>query len=334
MRVDRGPALVVATRRRADREGGYRAVLLDGEADAAGRMICGSASPVCAGGPTRPHSRCPVPRCSSSAWAARSPAHSPRGRSPRGRPRELEARPGAAVPRADGVGRLSSRERLAEAANACASWRASTCSVRLPSTTSSSGRSPFRLRAGRRGRRAPSRRRRSARRPSVAAPSRSPSQSPGPAGAHGSRPALTRRPTVRAAPAASDGGRRSCPLRIVFAGNARRRRAHLDRLADSPHDVVGVVTRPPAPLGRKRVLAVTGRAGGRAARDPGDRRAAPRRRCDGADRRAATRPGIVAYGRLVREPLLSTPPPRLDQPALLRRCPRGAGSPVARAHRG
>ena len=42
-------------------------------------------------------------------------------------------------------------------------------------------------------------------------------------------------------------------LRIVFAGTPAAAVPTLDRLADSAHELVGVVTRPPAPLGRKRV---------------------------------------------------------------------------------
>ena len=43
-------------------------------------------------------------------------------------------------------------------------------------------------------------------------------------------------------------------LRIVFAGTPEPAVPSLERLVASGHEVVAVVTRPPAPLGRKRVL--------------------------------------------------------------------------------
>ncbi len=98
-------------------------------------------------------------------------------------------------------------------------------------------------------------------------------------------------------------------LRIVFAGTPAAAVPTLDRLADSPHEVVGVVTRPPAPLGRKRVLTPSPVA--QAAERLGITVIDARRLDDEATERiAALRPDlgvIVAYGGLVREPLLSTP---------------------------
>lgn len=98
-------------------------------------------------------------------------------------------------------------------------------------------------------------------------------------------------------------------LRIVFAGTPAAAVPTLERLAASPHEVVGVVTRPPAPLGRRRVLTPSPVAAA------ADRLGIPvidaRRLDDEATARiAALRPDlgvIVAYGGLVREPLLSTP---------------------------
>ena len=99
-------------------------------------------------------------------------------------------------------------------------------------------------------------------------------------------------------------------LRLVFAGTPAAAVPSLERLAAGPHDVVGVVTRPAAPLGRKRVLTPSpGGPGGGAAGTARDRGGPARRRRDGA-RSQRSEPDlgvIVAYGGLVREPLLSTP---------------------------
>ncbi|HSD02511.1 MAG TPA: methionyl-tRNA formyltransferase, partial [Gaiellales bacterium] len=83
----------------------------------------------------------------------------------------------------------------------------------------------------------------------------------------------------------------------------------LRRLAASAHDVIGVVTRNDAPLGRKRVLTPSPVA--RVA----DELAIPAIKADRLDADATARIAelapdlgvIVAYGGLVREPLLSTP---------------------------
>lgn len=97
-------------------------------------------------------------------------------------------------------------------------------------------------------------------------------------------------------------------MRLVFAGTPSAAVPTLRRLA-AEHDIAAVVTRPDAPLGRKRVLtpspvAQTAAALGlpiiKAARLDDEATAAI----------AALRPElgvIVAYGGLVREPLLSTP---------------------------
>lgn len=98
-------------------------------------------------------------------------------------------------------------------------------------------------------------------------------------------------------------------LRIVFAGTPAAAVPTLERLAASAHDVVAVVTRPPAPLGRKRILTPSPVA--TAAERLGIPVIDARRLDDAATERiAALRPDlgvIVAYGGLVREPLLSTP---------------------------
>jgi methionyl-tRNA formyltransferase len=98
-------------------------------------------------------------------------------------------------------------------------------------------------------------------------------------------------------------------LRIVFAGTPAAAVPTLERLAASGHDVVAVVTRPPAPLGRKRILTPSPVAS--AAERLGIPVIDARRLDDDATGRvAALRPDlgvIVAYGGLVREPLLSTP---------------------------
>ena len=98
-------------------------------------------------------------------------------------------------------------------------------------------------------------------------------------------------------------------MRIVFAGTPAPAVPSLTALAASAHEVVGVVTRTDAPLGRKRVLTpspVAQAAGNlglpviKADRLDADATAA-------ISSLAADLGVIVAYGGLVREPLLSTP---------------------------
>ena len=43
-------------------------------------------------------------------------------------------------------------------------------------------------------------------------------------------------------------------LRIAFAGTPSAAVPSLERLASGPHEVVAVISRPAAPLGRRRVL--------------------------------------------------------------------------------
>lgn len=97
-------------------------------------------------------------------------------------------------------------------------------------------------------------------------------------------------------------------MRLVFAGTPAPAVPTLRRLADE-HDVVAVVTRPDAPLGRKRVLTPSPVA--RIAEELGiPVIKAARLDDDATDRILSLDPElgvIVAYGGLVREPLLSGP---------------------------
>lgn len=99
-------------------------------------------------------------------------------------------------------------------------------------------------------------------------------------------------------------------LRIVFAGTPEAAVPSLERLAASAHEIVAVVTRPPAPLGRKRVLTPSPVA------QAAERLGLPVIAASHLDDEATSRIAgldpdlgvIVAYGALVREPLLSIPP--------------------------
>lgn len=98
-------------------------------------------------------------------------------------------------------------------------------------------------------------------------------------------------------------------MRIVFAGTPEPALPSLRRLASSQHDIAGVVTRRDAPLGRKRVL--TASPVGAFAAEAGLPVLKTDRLDDDATRAIeAWEPDlgvIVAYGGLVREPLLSAP---------------------------
>jgi methionyl-tRNA formyltransferase len=98
-------------------------------------------------------------------------------------------------------------------------------------------------------------------------------------------------------------------MRLVFAGTPAPAVPSLRRLAASDHEIAAVITRPDAPLGRKRVLTPSPVAA--AAEELGIRviRAA-RLDEDATGKVAALAPDlgvIVAYGGIVRAPLLSTP---------------------------
>lgn len=98
-------------------------------------------------------------------------------------------------------------------------------------------------------------------------------------------------------------------MRLVFAGTPEAAVPSLRRLAATRHDIVAVVTRTDAPLGRKRVLTPSPVA--RAADELGLETIKTDRLDAAATERIAMREPdlgvIVAYGGLVREPLLSTP---------------------------
>lgn len=98
-------------------------------------------------------------------------------------------------------------------------------------------------------------------------------------------------------------------MRLVFAGTPDPAVPTLRRLAASEHDIVAVVTRPDAPLGRRRTMTPSPVAA--AAAELGLDTVKTARLDDAATARiAAAEPDlgvIVAYGGLVREPLLSQP---------------------------
>ncbi|MEV7758228.1 methionyl-tRNA formyltransferase [Microbacterium sp. NPDC089180] len=98
-------------------------------------------------------------------------------------------------------------------------------------------------------------------------------------------------------------------MRLVFAGTPAVAVPSLRALASGPHEIAAVVTRSDAPLGRKRVLTPSPVA--QAADELGlPVIKADRLDADATARIAALEPHlgvIVAYGGLVREPLLSTP---------------------------
>lgn len=98
-------------------------------------------------------------------------------------------------------------------------------------------------------------------------------------------------------------------MRLIFAGTPDAAVPSLRALHAGGHEIAAVVTRPDAPLGRKRVLTPSPVA--RAAEELGlPVIRAARLDADATERILALRPElgvIVAYGGLVREPLLSGP---------------------------
>lgn len=98
-------------------------------------------------------------------------------------------------------------------------------------------------------------------------------------------------------------------MRLVFAGSPAAAVPSLRALAASEHEVVAVLTRDDTPQGRKRVLTATPVAD--AADELGIRVIKARRITDDVTRAIADARAdlgvIVAYGALLREPLLSTP---------------------------
>jgi len=98
-------------------------------------------------------------------------------------------------------------------------------------------------------------------------------------------------------------------MKLVFAGTPQVAVPSLTALAASEHEIVAVVTRTDAPLGRKRVLTPSPVAVAAAELGLPVIKA---NRLDAAATDAITALGadlgvIVAYGGLVREPLLSAP---------------------------
>ena len=101
----------------------------------------------------------------------------------------------------------------------------------------------------------------------------------------------------------------SLPLRLVFAGSPSAAVPSLATLAESRHEIVGVVTREDSPQGRRGVLTPTPVADEAASRGIPVIKA-NRLAGDATERVKDLAPDlgvIVAYGGLVREPLLSTP---------------------------
>jgi methionyl-tRNA formyltransferase len=98
-------------------------------------------------------------------------------------------------------------------------------------------------------------------------------------------------------------------MRLLFAGTPEVAVPSLERLLASDHEVVAVLTREDAPLGRKRVLTPSPVA--RAAEQAGVRAIKANRLTDDVTAAIADLDPdlgvIVAYGGLLREPLLSTP---------------------------
>ena len=99
-------------------------------------------------------------------------------------------------------------------------------------------------------------------------------------------------------------------MRIVFAGTPEFAVPSLRALHAAGHEIVGVITREDAPVGRKRILTPSPVAV--AARELGLPTLTANRLADDATAWTAERGAdlgvIVAYGGLVREPLLSLPP--------------------------
>ncbi|NEN06286.1 methionyl-tRNA formyltransferase [Diaminobutyricibacter tongyongensis] len=98
-------------------------------------------------------------------------------------------------------------------------------------------------------------------------------------------------------------------MRLVFAGTPAVAVPALDELAKGPHEIVAVITRDDAALGRRRVLTPSPVASAAMDRHLATIKA---NRLDASvtERIADLRPDlgvIVAYGGLVREPLLSVP---------------------------
>lgn len=102
--------------------------------------------------------------------------------------------------------------------------------------------------------------------------------------------------------------RRMTSLRLIVAGSPSAAVPTLEALAESPHTIEAVITRPPSPQGRKRILTPTPVES--AARARGLEVLTARSLSEIEDDllgREIDLGVIVAYGGLVREPLLSWP---------------------------
>jgi methionyl-tRNA formyltransferase len=98
-------------------------------------------------------------------------------------------------------------------------------------------------------------------------------------------------------------------MRLIFAGTPTAAVPSLDRLAEGPHEVAVVVTRPPAPVGRKRIVTPSP-VGARAAELGLPLLEASRIGPAETERLVATEADlgvVVAYGALLRPPALAAP---------------------------
>lgn len=97
-------------------------------------------------------------------------------------------------------------------------------------------------------------------------------------------------------------------MRLLFAGSPPVAVPSLRLLLDSPHEVVGVLTRPPAPVGRKRMLTPT--AVERFSQEAGlpVLHGRPHELMDELSQLNVDAVAVVAFGEMIREPALSLPP--------------------------
>lgn len=100
-------------------------------------------------------------------------------------------------------------------------------------------------------------------------------------------------------------------MRVLFAGTPAVALPSLQALLDSSHEVVGVLTRPPAPVGRKRVLTPSPVHAFAHSHDLPVVTANSPHQGEPMAQLQRLRPevaAVVAYGALLREPALSLPP--------------------------
>ena len=137
-------------------------------------------------------------------------------------------------------------------------------------------------------------------------------------------------PTIKLSPHATGGLPLGRPMRVVFAGTPEPALPALDAIADSRHELVGVVTRPDAPVGPgPQADAQPGRPARRRARRPGPQaRPPPGPRVPG--RAARPRPRLLPGRRLRRAAAAVRarhPASTAGSTCTSRACPRGAGPP-------